>query len=248
MIIHKTMDSGWLSNTWLVADEPGGHAVVIDTGGPMQPILKHIEEYRLEISHVLCTHHHHDHVAHNNEYKHRFGCPVCGHKAEEKLFAHGLDTTLEHGDELVTGGLRIRALHLPGHTRGQLGLLINEQHVFTGDTLFEGSVGGTRAPGHTHFKDLQHSIMEVLMSLPHETKVYPGHMGATSIGREWEENPFIRAWRGIEQASSRRCTAHGQPAELLLRARDYDGGGKCWIRLCDSDEMDIVAGSRVELV
>ena len=62
MIIHKTMDSGWLSNTWLVADEPGGHAVVIDTGGPMQPILKHIEEYRLEISHVLCTHHHHDHV------------------------------------------------------------------------------------------------------------------------------------------------------------------------------------------
>ncbi len=69
MIIHKTMSDSWLSNTYLVADRPGGRAVVIDTGGPMAPILARIESLGLELTHILCTHHHVDHVAHNRDGK-----------------------------------------------------------------------------------------------------------------------------------------------------------------------------------
>ena len=142
MIIEKTMSRGWLSNTYLVADKPGGHAVLVDTGGPVEPILRAIEEHRLDLTHVLCTHHHIDHVEHNAEYQARFGCPVCGHGSESGLFG-GLYVQLQDGDELVTGGLHIRALHTPGHTLGMLAYLVNEERVFTGDTLFRRTVGGT---------------------------------------------------------------------------------------------------------
>ena len=244
MIVEKTMHSGWLSNTYLVADKPGGHAVLIDTGGPIEPIVAKIEELRLTVSHVLCTHHHHDHIAHNDDYSQRYGCPVCGHRREADLFGGGLDQQLDDGDELVSGDLHIRALHIPGHTVGQLAFLVNEERVFTGDTLFRGSVGGTRAPGHSTFDDIQHSIMDVLMQLPKETAIHPGHTEPSTIGREWDSNPFIRMWRRLEVPGERPCTALGQPAVLLLDAEDYDGGRKCQVRFEDGT-VDVVPGSRV---
>jgi glyoxylase-like metal-dependent hydrolase (beta-lactamase superfamily II) len=244
MIIERTMDAGWLSNTYLVADKPGGHAVLIDTGGPTGPILEKIVELRLTVSHVLCTHHHVDHIAHNAEYTTRFGCPVCGHAAEREQFG-GLDIELQDGDELVTGGLNVRALHVPGHTEGQLAYLVNDERVFTGDTLFRESVGGTRAPGHATFEELRHSIMDILMRLPKHTPVLPGHTDPTTIGEEWERNPFIRAWRGLTSPRETRCTAFGVPATLLLRARDYDGGTKCWVRFDEGNRLDVVPGSKV---
>ena len=247
MIITRTMNKKWLSNTWLVGDKPGGHAVLIDTGGPMGPIVKGIEEHRLTLTHVLCTHHHIDHVQNNDEYKSRFGCPICGHGKENELFG-GLDVALGDGDELISGDLRIRALHTPGHTLGMLAFLVNEERVFPGDTLFRRSVGGTRGPGHTDFDDLQHSIMEVLMKLPRKTRVHPGHTASTTVEEEWQENPFIRLWRGLDQPASRRCTAFGEPALLLLEARDYDGGTKCWVRFDEGDRLDVVPGSRVRAV
>jgi glyoxylase-like metal-dependent hydrolase (beta-lactamase superfamily II) len=244
VIIHKTMSDGWLSNTYLVADKPGGHAVLIDTGGPMGPIVQQIEEQRLELTHVLCTHHHIDHVQYNDEYKTRFGCPICGHTRERELFG-SLDVQIEDGDELVTGGLNIRALHTPGHTLGMLAFVINDERVFTGDTLFRRTVGGTRGPGHTSFEDIRHSIMEVLMKLPRDMAVHPGHTNPTTVGQEWEENPFIRMWRGTDRPGERRCTAFGQPATLLLSATDYDGGNKCWVRFDEGNKLDIVPGSQV---
>ena len=244
MIIEKTMSEGWLSNTWLVADKPRGHAVLIDTGGPMEPILACIDRERLTLSHVLCTHHHIDHVQNNAAYKSRFGCPICGHAAEEHLFG-GLDAKLADGDELVTGGLHIRALHVPGHTIGQLAFVVNDTRVFTGDTLFRRTVGGTRAPGHASFEDIRNSIMEVLLRLPKDTVVHPGHTDASTIGEEWAENPFVRVWRGVEKPAEKPCTAFGQPATLVLRAADYDGGTKCWVRFDDGDKDDIVPGSQV---
>ena len=216
------MSPGWLSNTYLVADRPGGHAVIIDTGGPVEPIFARIEELRLTVSHVLCTHHHIDHVQHNAEYKDRFGCPICGHALERELF-RSLDRELADGEELRTGDLHVRALHIPGHTLGQLAFLVDEERVFTGDTLFRGSVGGTRAPGHGTFDQIRHSIMEVLMRLPKDLAVHPGHTEPTTIGEEWEHNPFVRLWRGLDAPAERRCTAFGRPATLLLRAPDYDG-------------------------
>lgn len=250
MILEKTMSDGWLSNTWLVGDQRGGKAVLIDTGGPMEPILEAVETHKLTVTHVLCTHHHIDHVAHNAEYKEHLGCPVCGGKRESELFAgldRSLDTELEGDDVIETGGLHIRCLHIPGHTKGQLGFLVNEERVFTGDTLFRRSIGGTRGPGHTTYEDIRHSIMEVLMALPKETTVHPGHTDPSSIGEEWEENPFVRAWRGLDAPLNQTCTAFGQPATLLLEADDYDGGKKCWVRFEDGS-LDIAPGSQVKLL
>ncbi|MFQ5743177.1 MAG: MBL fold metallo-hydrolase [Acidobacteriota bacterium] len=244
MIIEKTMSEGWLSNTYLVGDRPGGHAVLIDTGGPTEPIVKAIEENRLTLSHVLCTHHHIDHVAHNDLFKGQYGCPICAHRAESELF-QGLDRKLEDGDEIVSGDLHIRALLTPGHTRGMLAFLVNEKRIFTGDTLFRRTIGGTLAPGHASYEELKHSIMDVLMGLPKDTLVHPGHTDPTTISQEWEENPFIRLWRGLEAPSVTRCVAMGRPGQLILRAEDYDGGTKCWVRFDDGNEDEIVPGSQV---
>lgn len=247
MIIEKTMSDNWLSNTYLVADRPGGHAVLIDTGGPLEPIIRKIEELKVTPTHILCTHHHIDHIQFNSEYKDRFGCPICGHSSELKLFGD-LDVQLNDGDEIVSGDLHIRGLHTPGHTLGMLAFLVNDERVFTGDTLFRRTIGGTRAPGHTSFDDLRHSIMEVLMRLPRETTIHPGHTDPTTVEEEWEENPFIRMWRGMDSPPERRCTAFGQPATLLLQATDYDGGTKCWVRFDEGNAPDIVPGSRVEVL
>ncbi len=243
MIVEKSMSASWLSNTYLVADRPGGHAVLIDTGGPIEPIVRLVEELRVTVTHVLCTHHHHDHVAHNADYRARWGCPVCGGAAEAELFGD-LDTRLADGDELRSGDLFVRALHVPGHTRGQLAFLVDEQRVFTGDTLFRRTVGGTRAPGHTTFDDLRSSILDVLLRLPDDTIVHPGHTDPTTIAQERDQNPFVRLWRGLDSPRETRCTALGQPATLLLRARDYDGGTKCQVRF-DDGRVDVVPGSRV---
>lgn len=245
MIIEKTMNLQYLSNTYLVGDRVGGHAVLIDTGGPMQPIVNKIAEHRLTLTHVLCTHHHIDHVSHNADYSERYGCPICGHAREKQLFDR-LDQQLGDGDEIRSGGLNVRAVHVPGHTQGQLSFLVNEERIFTGDTLFRRTVGGTRAPGHATFEELRHSIMEILMRFPKQTIVHPGHTDSTTIGEEWEQNPFIRLWRGAEQPREERCTAFGEPAVLLIRARDYDGGSKCWVRFDEGNRLDIVPGSQVK--
>lgn len=243
VLIRHSRHAKWLSNSWLVADRPGGHAVVIDTGAPIEPLLKVVEDLRLTPTHVLNTHHHHDHVETNGEWASSFGCSICGHAAEQELIP-GLTATLSDGEEIRSGDLHIRALHIPGHTQGQLAFLVDGTSVFTGDTLFRGSVGGTRAPGHGTFEELQHSVMNRLMTLPPDTEIYPGHMEASSVAREWEENPFIRRWRAEDAATESPCDAFGQPARLLLRAADYDGGSKCWVRFEDGTE-DLVPGSRV---
>lgn len=117
--------------------------------------------------------------------------------------------------------------------------------VFTGDTLFKDSVGGVRAPGHTTYTDLRDSIMGTLMELPGETVIYPGHATETTVAREWEENPFIRIWRGLDAPGEEACTALGSPATLVLLGTDYDGGTKAWVRWPDGSD-DILPGSRVE--
>ena len=98
--------------------------------------------------------------------------------------------------------------------------------MFTGDTLFKNSVGGVRAPGHTTYTDLRDSIMGTLMELPPETVIYPGHAEASTVGREWDSNPFIRVWRGLDAEGAEPCTALGEPATLVLLGDDYDGGNE----------------------
>jgi hydroxyacylglutathione hydrolase len=240
MIIERSMQQDWLSNTYLVADEQGGKAVVIDAGGPCGPLLEAAERLSVDVQTLLLTHHHHDHVAEASAWS---GAEVLAHPVEAELI-DGVDRTIEPGDTIEVGGLRIETLLTPGHTAGMLNFVVNGTDVFTGDTLFKRSVGGVRAQGSTSFEDLRTSIMEVLMALPHETRVHPGHTDPTTIGDEWENNSFVRLWRGLDDEGDEPCRVEGQEATLVLWAPDYHGGHKAWVRWNDGSD-DIVPGSRV---
>ena len=188
---------------------PAGHAVLIDTEGPTGPILEKVTELRLTVSHVLCTHHHVDHIAHNADYKARFGCPVCGHGAERELFG-GLDVeTRATATRSARAACSVRAIHVPGHTQGQLAYLVNDERVFTGDTLFRESVGGTRAPGHGTFEELRHSIMEVLMRLRR------GHAGLPRAHRPHHDRRGVGAKSFHPRLARSRC----EPRNALHRVR-----------------------------
>jgi hydroxyacylglutathione hydrolase len=244
MIIERSMQQDWLSNAYLVGDEENGTAVVIDSGGPSEPLLEAAERHGLNVELLLLTHHHGDHVAENGVWKSRHDVEILAHPIEAELIDQ-VDGTIEPGDTLQVGGLSIEAIHTPGHTAGMLNFVVNGTDVFTGDTLFKGSVGGVRAPGSTSFADLKRSIMDVLMKLPHETRVHPGHTDPTTIGDEWESNAFVRVWRGLDDEGDESCSVEGDDATLVLWAPDYDGGHKAWVRWPDGRD-DIVPGSRVE--
>jgi hydroxyacylglutathione hydrolase len=245
VIVERSMHPDWTSNSYLVADEPGGRGVLIDSGGPPEPLLEAIERSELTVDHLLLTHHHQDHVAENATYKERLGVEIAAHPLEaERLL--DVDRTLEPGDTLEVGGLEIEPLHTPGHTAGMLSFHVRGQEVFTGDTLFKGSVGGVRAPGSSGFEDLRRSIMDVLLALPSQTAVRPGHTDPTTIGDEWEQNPFVRVWRGLDPEGTGACRVGEEDATLVVLARDYDGGRKAWVRWADGGRDDIVPGSLVE--
>jgi glyoxylase-like metal-dependent hydrolase (beta-lactamase superfamily II) len=249
MILERTMSDDFLTNTYLVADGPGGSAVLIDAGGRLGPLLDTIERERLTLTAVLLTHHHGDHVVELDDVLARFpGTPVLIHALERELVPQATGEIVP-GEAISVGGLRIDAIHTPGHTAGMVSLLVSdgsEQIVFTGDTLFKGSVGGVRGPGHTTYGDIKTSIMDRLLTLPADTPVHPGHTDPTTVGRELERNRFVRVWRGLDPEGTQQCTALGEPATLILLGDDYDGGHKAWVRWPDGSD-DIVPGSRVEV-
>ncbi len=237
MLIERSMSDGFLTNTYLVAAASGGPGFLVDAGGPMEPLFAAADRESVDVTHLLLTHHHHDHVCELGAVKAR--CP-------------GI-TVLAHPDEPVeaeafapldVGGLSIDALHTPGHSAGMLNFTV-EGHVFTGDTLFKNSVGGVRAPGSTSYADIRSSIMDGLMSLDHATEVHPGHTDPTTIGDEWERNSFIRVWRGLDPEGDEQVTVQGEPATLVVWGDDYDGGHKAWVRWADGRD-DIVPGSKVQ--
>jgi hydroxyacylglutathione hydrolase len=240
VIIERSMNDDWLSNTYLVADQEGGSAIVIDSGGPCAPLLATAERLGVYVRTLLLTHHHHDHVAEAYVWQ---DVEVLAHPLEAANL-DGVDRTIEAGETLQVGDLQVETLLTPGHTAGMLNFVVNGAEVFTGDTLFKGSVGGVRAPGSTSFADLKHSIMEVLMKLPPETRVRPGHTDPTTIGDEWDGNAFIRLWRGLDEEGDEPCRVWDQDATLVLWAPDYDGGHKAWVRWPDGSD-DIVPGSQV---
>jgi hydroxyacylglutathione hydrolase len=243
VIIERSMQKDWLSNAYLVGDEDGGTAVVIDSGGPSEPLLAAAEEHDLDVQYLLLTHHHADHVAENHVWKERHGVEILAHPLEAARLLD-VDRTIDPGEPISAGALSISSLHTPGHTDGMLNFVVDGSDVFTGDTLFRGSVGGVRAPGSTSFEDLKSSIMDVLMTLPPQTRLHPGHTDPTTVGEEWESNAFVRMWRGLDEEGDEPCSVAGEPARLVLWAPDYDGGHKAWVRWPDGRD-DIVPGSQV---
>ena len=231
------MDPSWLSNAYLVADRPGGTGLFVDSGAPLEPLLAAVDRLDLHVPYLLTTHGHSDHVAHHNELEKRFGLTVLADPAEGVSGAE----PLSHGTVLEVGELRVETLRTPGHSPGGLSFVVGDKACFTGDTLFAGSVGGTR----DSFDDVRRSVMDVLMGLSPDLRVYPGHTDETTIGWEWEHNPFIRVWRGLDPEGDERCYVAGEDATLIAWSPDYDGGGKAWVRFRDGRDA-IVGGSRVE--
>jgi hydroxyacylglutathione hydrolase len=249
MLIERSMSDGFLTNTYLVADEFGANAVLIDAGGPMEPLLTILDRMRFQLTHVLLTHHHHDHVMELDKVLAAHpGTPVLIHELERELVPAATGT-MAPGETIYSGALEIEPLHTPGHTAGMLSLLIRSGEggdVFTGDTLFKGSVGGVRAPGSTSYADLKSSVMDTLLTLPPQTRVHPGHTDPTTVADELDHNRFVRIWRGLDPEGTEPCTALGEPATLILFGDDYDGGHKAWVRWPDGSD-DIVPGSQCQL-
>lgn len=243
MIIERVEHPDWTSNAYLIADREGGHGVLVDSNGVEEPLLELATRLRLSITHVLLTHHHADHVVRPFELAERFGVPVVGSRltAEQGL---PLDSTIGDGAVVRSGSLELQALAVPGHCTDQLALLAGGTDCLTADCLFKGTVGGTANGGPTGYSDQRHSIMERLMSLPHETRIHPGHTLPSTIGAEWEGNPFVRVWRGVDPEGVERCHVGGEEATLILFGPDYDGTHKAWIRYPNGRDA-IVGGSRV---
>ncbi len=247
MIVERTENPQWLSNAYLVADESSGKGVLIDGNDELEPLLERAERDGIEITHVLVTHPHLDHVAGLAEARERLGNPpLVAHPAAAAELDEEVAQTLDDGEKLETDGLEIESIFTPGHATGHVAYLVNGTDVFTADVLFKGTVGGTMAPGASGFADLKSSVMERLMTLPPETRVHPGHREPTTIGAEWEANPFVQIWRGLDEEGEESCSVWGREATLKLWAPDYDGGNKAWIVFADSGEEAIVGGSQVE--
>jgi hydroxyacylglutathione hydrolase len=238
------MDPGWLSNAYLVAGREGGTAVAVDSGAPLQPLFAAIEHHRLKLAAILTTHRHIDHVQGHADLARRTGAPIYALRPETPHVPAAL--ALEPEEERSWGGLRVRAVPLPGHTAGHSGYLIDGAGLFTGDCLFAGSLGGTVAPGASGFEDARRAVHRIL-SLPDGTPIYPGHADPTTVGAERAANPFIRVMTGLDAEGDGRCVALGRRARLIVLARDYDGGTKAWVRFDDDGKDDLVPGSRVKV-
>jgi glyoxylase-like metal-dependent hydrolase (beta-lactamase superfamily II) len=209
------MHPEWLSNAYLVADGEGGEAVFVDSGAPTLPLLTVAERWSVQPRCILRTHLHADHVEHEVE----LGLPV-------------LTGPLE------LGGLKVEAIPTPGHSDDHVTFLFKGALCFTGDVLFKDAVGGGDPD------QVRASVMK-LMELPPDTRVLPGHTESTTIGREWNENPFVRVWRGVEPEGSERCRVGDREGTIVVWSPDYDGKGKAWVRFDDGGGR-ILGGSHIE--
>ena len=211
------MDPGWLSNAYLVADERGGTAVFIDSGAPLEPLLHAVGRVAGDPDRTSCA---------------RTPTPTTSSTSRSSALPVARQS-------LETGGLWIEAIPTPGHSDDMVASSSTSELVFSGDTLFKDAVGGG------DYEQVRAAVMDVYMAMPHDRRVLPGHTDETTIGREWEENPFVRVWRGAEPEGTERVTVAGRDATLIVWSPDYDGKGKAWVRFDDGTDA-IVGGSRVQ--
>lgn len=231
------MHPDWRSNAYLVADRPGGHAVFVDAGAPVDPLMARAEELGVRVTHVLLTHEHHDHTTYMVALEERFGASLV------------LPEQAGEGYEVRSGDLLLRAASTPGHCTPHVTWIAFDERdeptaAFTGDVLFRGTVGGTLNGGADGCAELKHSVLDRILRLPPPTIVYPGHMEETTVAAELESNPFVRAWRGELEETDEPVQVAGVDATLLLLAPDYDGGTKAWVRFADGREA-VIGGSMI---
>jgi glyoxylase-like metal-dependent hydrolase (beta-lactamase superfamily II) len=217
------MHPDWLSNAYVIALEEGGPAVFVDSGADVEPLVAAVEAWGARPVALLRTHTHHDHVVNEDELAGRYEIPVIAEVGTWEW-----------------EGLAVRGLATPGHADEHVAFVVGEELVATGDVLFLDAVGGG------DLEQVRSSVMEVLLALPDEMRVLPGHTDETTIGREREANPFIRVWSGAEPELGEAVRVGGREATLVVWSPDYDGKGKAQVRFTDDGTEAIVGGSRVE--
>jgi hydroxyacylglutathione hydrolase len=201
MEIRKVVAGIYGANCYIVMDKKSKEAVVIDPGGDVDDIVKAIVAIDAKVKYILLTHGHVDHTSGVEELKDITNATVCMSKKDDDLITNGehlfgplidggADKLLKQDDIIRVSDIDITCIDTPGHTPGGMCFLI-ENYVFTGDTLFCGSIGRTDFAG-GDFKAIIHSIKSKLLSLPEGTIVYPGHGSCSTINSEKLNNPFLQ--------------------------------------------------------
>lgn len=199
-------------NTYVVWDAQTHEAAVIDAGcyypDECEKLKAFIAEEGLHVKYLLNTHLHFDHIFGNGFIFRQYGLKTCAHRGDEEWLTDaprrtrmfGLEfpgkpvdigTYLDEGDRVMLGDCALEALHIPGHSQGSLVFYCSKAKcLFSGDVLFQGSIGRTDLPG-GDYHALISGIREKLFVLPDEVVVYPGHGGATTIGHEKQYNYYV---------------------------------------------------------
>ena len=193
-------------NCWIIGSRRTGAAVVVDPGDEADEILALARDLGVRIEKIVCTHAHLDHVLATGPVKEATGAPLLLQASDLDLLRavpqqaawFGLsaprppdpDFLLQDGDDLEVAGITLRVIHTPGHTPGAVSLY-TPGLLFSGDTLFRGSIGRTDLPG-GDYRQLLASLVDRLLALPDDTVVLPGHLEQTTIGQERATNPFVR--------------------------------------------------------
>lgn len=207
MILEMLTVSPFQENCYVIGDEESMTGAIIDPGDEAARIALTVERVGLEISQIIVTHSHIDHVGAVAQLVDEYMCPVLMHNEAEAMLktvpqqammmgmrfgkVPKVDRHIRDEEILEVGSLRLRSLYTPGHAPGHLAFLVeDEDTVFSGDALFAGSVGRVDLPGGS-MEVLMRSISERLLILPDETRVLSGHGPETTIGRERVSNPFL---------------------------------------------------------
>ena len=183
-------------------------AIIIDPGAQAKNIIDFVKERNFKVSKILLTHAHPDHFGAMREVRKALDVPAYISEDDEKLMEERCQTVMESlldlgigmddvkadilfkdGDEIEFGDKKIKVILTPGHTPGGACFLLDNV-IFTGDTLFRGSIGRTDLPGGDTDKIME--SLKILMDLPDDTVVLPGHGSETTIGFEKQINPFVQ--------------------------------------------------------
>lgn len=209
-MIHEIIPVGMLAcNCSIIGDESTGEALIIDPGDEIDRILEILKRHNLRATQIIATHAHIDHVGGIDKLRRTCGAPVLLHEDDHVLYQNlstqaawlgveppgvaEIDQFVREGQTIRCGELAFEVLHTPGHSPGSISLHRKggEGEIFSGDTLFEGSIGRVDLWGGS-MEDILRSIKERLLVFDDATRVFPGHGAATTIGHEREMNPFLK--------------------------------------------------------
>ncbi len=209
-MIHEILPVGMLAcNCSILGDEATGEAIVIDPGDDIERVQELLARHHLCPKYIIATHAHIDHVGGIEKLQRATGAPVLMHQGDLPLYQNlamqaawlgvsppgvvEIDQFLKEGDVVRWGSRSLAALHTPGHSPGSLSLHLDGDHarIFSGDTLFRGSIGRTDLWGGS-FDQIMRSLHETLLRFPDEMPVFPGHGPPTTIGQERGYNPFLK--------------------------------------------------------